>query len=257
MEAFAIAKRHRVPLAPVRDVDQVMRDHHMHERGMLEWIEHDEIGRIVASTTPLRIHGADPVDTVPSPKPANTIARSPATGSACHPPRSLRSSCRHSYIPTPARRRYLAGNGQPPPTAILSAAFDAKTQITQRDITVPIAPAVLKTTVATPAQPSFQFEIEKSELPRTPNPQSPTSPPEVARRGIPPPTTRSSADFLKAYHASAHSVDDYGFAPGHPAFCIGGRQVEVAPSHEAAHCGGHRVGAASSPSAVISRKRVT
>jgi len=38
----------------------------------------------------------------------------------------------------------------------------------------------------------------------------------------------SSANFLKAYHASAHSVDDYGLAPGYPAFCIGGRQVEVA-----------------------------
>jgi crotonobetainyl-CoA:carnitine CoA-transferase CaiB-like acyl-CoA transferase len=68
MEVFAIAKRHRIPLAPVRDVDEVMRDRHMHERGMLEWIEHDEIGRIVVPTTPLRIHGADPVDTVPSPK---------------------------------------------------------------------------------------------------------------------------------------------------------------------------------------------
>ena len=34
----------------------------------VEWIEHDEIGRIVVPTTPLRIHGADPVDTVPSPK---------------------------------------------------------------------------------------------------------------------------------------------------------------------------------------------
>ena len=68
MEVFAIAKRHRIPLAPVRDVDEVMQDRHMHERGMLEWIEHDEIGRIVVPTTPLRIHGADPVDTVPSPK---------------------------------------------------------------------------------------------------------------------------------------------------------------------------------------------
>ena len=67
-KAFAFAKRHRIPLAPVRDVDEVMRDHHMHERGMLEWIEHDEIGRLVVPTTPLRIHGADPVDTVPSPK---------------------------------------------------------------------------------------------------------------------------------------------------------------------------------------------
>ena len=68
MEVFAIAKRHRIPLAPVRDVDEVMRDPHMHERGMLEWIEHDEIGRIVVPTTPLLIHGADPVETVPSPK---------------------------------------------------------------------------------------------------------------------------------------------------------------------------------------------
>src|SRR5215472_18700531 len=38
----------------------------------------------------------------------------------------------------------------------------------------------------------------------------------------------SSADFLKAYHASAHRADDYRLAPGYPAFCIGGRQVEVA-----------------------------
>jgi crotonobetainyl-CoA:carnitine CoA-transferase CaiB-like acyl-CoA transferase len=30
--------------------------------------EHDEIGRIVVPTTPLRIHGADPVETLPSPK---------------------------------------------------------------------------------------------------------------------------------------------------------------------------------------------
>ena len=68
MEAFAIAKRHRIPLAPVRDVDEVMLDRHMHKRGMLEWVEHDEIGRIVVPTTALRIHGAHPVDTVPSPK---------------------------------------------------------------------------------------------------------------------------------------------------------------------------------------------
>jgi len=50
------------------EVDEVMHDPHMHERGMLKWIEHDEIGRIVVPTTPLRIHGADPVKTVPSPK---------------------------------------------------------------------------------------------------------------------------------------------------------------------------------------------
>jgi crotonobetainyl-CoA:carnitine CoA-transferase CaiB-like acyl-CoA transferase len=67
-EVFAITKRHRIALPPVRDVDEVMRDRHMHERGMVEWIEHDEIGQMVVPTTPLRIHGADPVDTLPSPK---------------------------------------------------------------------------------------------------------------------------------------------------------------------------------------------
>ncbi|HEX3882907.1 MAG TPA: CoA transferase [Stellaceae bacterium] len=68
MEIFAIARQRRIPLAPVRNVDEVMRDPHMHERGMLEWIEHDEIGRIVVPNTPLRLHGADKVPTTPSPK---------------------------------------------------------------------------------------------------------------------------------------------------------------------------------------------
>jgi CoA:oxalate CoA-transferase len=68
MEIFAIAKRHRIPAAPVRDVDEVMNDRHMHARGMLEWIEHDEIGRLVVPTSPLRYHGADTVETLPSPK---------------------------------------------------------------------------------------------------------------------------------------------------------------------------------------------
>jgi CoA:oxalate CoA-transferase len=68
MEVFAIAKRHRIPCAPVRDVEEVMHDPHMHARGMLEWIEHDEIGRIVVPTSPLRFHGADHVATTSSPK---------------------------------------------------------------------------------------------------------------------------------------------------------------------------------------------
>jgi len=35
---------------------------------MLEWLDHDEIGRIVVPTSPLRFHGADKVATTPSPK---------------------------------------------------------------------------------------------------------------------------------------------------------------------------------------------
>jgi len=68
MEIFAIAKRHRIPLAPVRDVDEVMHDPGMHERGFLAEIEHDEIGRVTVPTSPLRFHGADPVPLMPSPK---------------------------------------------------------------------------------------------------------------------------------------------------------------------------------------------
>jgi crotonobetainyl-CoA:carnitine CoA-transferase CaiB-like acyl-CoA transferase len=68
MEVFAITKPHHIPCAPVRDVSEVMHDPHMHERGMLEWIDDDEIGRIVVPTSPLRFHGADRVATAPSPK---------------------------------------------------------------------------------------------------------------------------------------------------------------------------------------------
>jgi CoA:oxalate CoA-transferase len=68
MEVFPITNEHRIPCAPVRDVGEVMHDTHMHERGMLEWIEHDEIGHIVVPTSPLRFHGADRVATAPGPK---------------------------------------------------------------------------------------------------------------------------------------------------------------------------------------------
>jgi CoA:oxalate CoA-transferase len=67
-EIFAATKRHRVPSAPVRDLLEVMNDRHMHERGMLERIEHPELGRIVVPTSPLRFHGADKVATTPSPR---------------------------------------------------------------------------------------------------------------------------------------------------------------------------------------------
>ena len=68
MEVFAIAKERRIPLAPVREVDEVMRDRGMHERGFLAEIEHDEIGRVTVPASPLRFHGADNVPLTPSPK---------------------------------------------------------------------------------------------------------------------------------------------------------------------------------------------
>ena len=68
MAVFAIAQRHRIPLAPVRDVGEVMHDKHMHERGFLVDIVHDEIGQVTVPNSPLRVHGADPVEALPSPK---------------------------------------------------------------------------------------------------------------------------------------------------------------------------------------------
>ena len=67
-EAIAILRECRVPAAPVRTLREVMEDRHMHERGMLEEIDHPDLGRITVPTSPLRYHGADKVTTTPSPK---------------------------------------------------------------------------------------------------------------------------------------------------------------------------------------------
>src|SRR6201998_980652 len=67
MEVVARTKAFRIPCAPVRNVPEVMNDPHMHERGMLERIDHPELGAIVVPSTPLRPHGTDKVQTQPSP----------------------------------------------------------------------------------------------------------------------------------------------------------------------------------------------
>jgi crotonobetainyl-CoA:carnitine CoA-transferase CaiB-like acyl-CoA transferase len=67
-EIEAQGRRFRIPLSPVRDVSEVMHDQHMHERGMLEWVDHPELGRVVLPTTPLRVHGTDVAQAVASPR---------------------------------------------------------------------------------------------------------------------------------------------------------------------------------------------
>jgi crotonobetainyl-CoA:carnitine CoA-transferase CaiB-like acyl-CoA transferase len=66
-EAVAAAKRFKVPSAPVRNAIEVMNDAHMHERGMLQRVEHPSLGEVVLPNSPLRLHGADRVAPVPSP----------------------------------------------------------------------------------------------------------------------------------------------------------------------------------------------
>ena len=38
-----------MPSTLVRDLIEVANDRHMHERGMLEWIDHPQFGRIVVA----------------------------------------------------------------------------------------------------------------------------------------------------------------------------------------------------------------
>jgi CoA:oxalate CoA-transferase len=57
MAIFARLKAGRVPSAPVRTAPEVMRDAHMHERGMLVDIDHPELGAITVPSSPLRLHG--------------------------------------------------------------------------------------------------------------------------------------------------------------------------------------------------------
>jgi CoA:oxalate CoA-transferase len=66
-EIFAIASQNRIPSAPVRDLIEVVNDAHMHERGMLEWVDHPTLGRVVLPNSPLRFHGAERPATLPSP----------------------------------------------------------------------------------------------------------------------------------------------------------------------------------------------
>jgi len=67
MEIFARTKALRIPCAPVRTAPEVMADPHMHERGMLEDIEHPELGPITVPTSPLRLHGLAKAPAGPSP----------------------------------------------------------------------------------------------------------------------------------------------------------------------------------------------
>jgi crotonobetainyl-CoA:carnitine CoA-transferase CaiB-like acyl-CoA transferase len=67
MEVVAAAKRYRIPCAPVRNAIEVMNDAHMHERGMLQRVQHPSLGPVVLPNSPLRLHGADQVEPLPSP----------------------------------------------------------------------------------------------------------------------------------------------------------------------------------------------
>lgn len=65
-DLFALLMKHRVPCAPVRTLMEVVNDPHLHQRGMLQWIDHPEHGRIVVQSSPMRYDGAPPLPHQPS-----------------------------------------------------------------------------------------------------------------------------------------------------------------------------------------------
>ncbi|WP_342644231.1 CaiB/BaiF CoA transferase family protein [Rhodoligotrophos ferricapiens] len=65
-ELYDRLRKHRVPCAPVRDLDEVVHDPHLHERGMLRNVEHPLLGPLVLPTTPLRFDGKAPPEIEPS-----------------------------------------------------------------------------------------------------------------------------------------------------------------------------------------------
>lgn len=65
---FDLLMKHRVPCAPVRDLDEVVNDPHLHARGALQWQEHPELGRIPVQSSPLRFAGTEQMPITPSRK---------------------------------------------------------------------------------------------------------------------------------------------------------------------------------------------
>lgn len=67
-EIFDVLIANGVPSAPVRNLDEVVHDENMHERGALQYQDHPEYGRIIVQQTPIRFDGLEPMTIPPSHK---------------------------------------------------------------------------------------------------------------------------------------------------------------------------------------------
>ena len=65
--AFKILADHRVPCAPVRELNEVIEDPHLHATGMLRWLNHPEYGRTLVHDSPIVFADIPRTDPVPSP----------------------------------------------------------------------------------------------------------------------------------------------------------------------------------------------
>jgi CoA:oxalate CoA-transferase len=57
-----------VPCAPVRNLDEVVGDRHLHERRFLQELEHPEMGAITVFSSPMRFGDETPTEVEPSPR---------------------------------------------------------------------------------------------------------------------------------------------------------------------------------------------
>lgn len=56
----------KVPCAPVRDLNEVMHDENMHARGILQWVDRPDLGRVVLPHSPLVFEGTPRLPIEPS-----------------------------------------------------------------------------------------------------------------------------------------------------------------------------------------------
>jgi CoA:oxalate CoA-transferase len=67
LEVASLLQAAHVPAAAVRTVDEVVRDEASHNRRSLEWIDHPELGTVPLPRSPIRWHGSELLELVPSP----------------------------------------------------------------------------------------------------------------------------------------------------------------------------------------------
>lgn len=65
-EVAGVCNENRVPCAPVRELDQVLNDPHMHERGALQRVDHPDLGEVVLPAGTMRFADAPPARITPS-----------------------------------------------------------------------------------------------------------------------------------------------------------------------------------------------
>lgn len=58
-EAYAQMRRKRIPVAPVRNLEEIRTDPHLHARGMLNYMDHPDMGEIVLPNSPMRFSDYD------------------------------------------------------------------------------------------------------------------------------------------------------------------------------------------------------